>query len=217
MKGFEGKYCQLDERPCQPHRNKCKNNSTCFHLGRFYNCTCQSGFEGYHCEQNINDCVEGVCQNHGQCEDLINNYTCVCLSFYEGAHCEFKKQELVIKEKVSRSFSVFAVFFIIFTYGIFIFLDALRYVFRIEPEGLSEERQLIRKKRLMKKIMDDMNSKRKRKRYRKIICSNYRYKDPFIYKLEKTFRISYDLDLRFIDDDQPVELNRVYKYSNDSV
>lgn len=152
--------------------------------------------------------MNNKCQNGAPCEDLINEYRCNCLTFFYGDYCQFKMQELVLKEQVSRSFSVFAIFFIILTYGFFISLDALRFVFRIEPDGLLVERQLIRKKKLMKKIMEDMKSKRKRKRYRKIIYSNYKYRDPFIYKLEKTFRISYDLDLKFIDDEQTIELNK---------
>lgn len=44
--GFEGEYCERDERPCQPHKNKCINNSTCNQSGRLYNCTCPSGFDG---------------------------------------------------------------------------------------------------------------------------------------------------------------------------
>jgi hypothetical protein len=149
-----------------------------------------------------------ACQNGGQCEDLVNAYRCNCLSYFSGERCEIKDEELVLKENVSRSFSVFAIFFIIMTYAFFISLDALRFVFRIEPEGLSQERQLIRRKRLMKKIIEDMKSKNKRKRYRKLISSNYRTRDPFVVKFEKTFRISYDLDLKFIDEEQFIELNQ---------
>lgn len=201
QEGFEGLYCERDERPCQPHRNKCKHNSTCTHWGRSYNCTCLSGFEGYHCERNIDDCVEGVCQNGAQCIDLVNTFRCECLSFFYGEFCENKREDLVLKENVSRSFSVFAIIAIVLTYGFFITLDLLRFFFKIEPSGLLEERQLIRKKRLMKKIMDDMKSKRKRKKYRRIIYANYTTKDPFIAKFEKTFHISYDLDLPFIDEE----------------
>ena len=46
-----------------------------------------------------------------------------------------------------------------------------------------------------------MRNKKKRKRYRKYIVKNFKRKDAFIKKLEKTFQISYDLDLRYIDDE----------------
>ncbi|CAF0743039.1 unnamed protein product [Brachionus calyciflorus] len=209
QEGFEGIYCQRDERPCQPHRNKCKHNSTCVQSGRSYNCTCLSGFEGSHCEKNIDDCEEGVCKNGAQCQDLVNTFRCECLSYFYGNFCEFKREDLVLKENVSRSFSVFAIISIVLTYGFFITLDLLRFFFKIEPSGLLEERQLIRKKRLMKKIMEDMKSKRKRKKYHKIIYANFTGKDPFIAKFEKTFRISYDLDLPFIDEEPQKSSNLV--------
>lgn len=128
--------------------------------------------------------------------------------FY-GERCEFKNADLVIKENVSRSFSVLAIFTIIMTYAFFISLDAMRFVFKIEPEGLSDERQQIRRKKLIKKIMDDLRDKKKRKRYRKLIKTGYKYQDPFIYNLERTFHISYDLDLRYIDEDSVIDLNAV--------
>ena len=132
----------------------------------------------------------------------MSDYRCDCLTYFYGRFCENKKQELVIKENVSKSFSVVAISFIIFTFGFFVILDAMKYVFKIEPESLSQERQLIRKKRLMKKIMEDMKNKRKRKCYQKLIATNYKTRDTFITQLEKTFRISYDLDLKYIDEDQ---------------
>ncbi len=46
-----------------------------------------------------------------------------------------------------------------------------------------------------------MKSKRKRRRYRKIISTNYKNKDPFIGEWEKTFGISYEKDLKYIDVD----------------
>lgn len=83
----------------------------------------------------------------------------------------------------------------------FISLDLLRFVFKIEPDSLTQERTLRKKKKLMKKIMEDMKDKKKRKQYRKLIQSVYNQKDPFIAKLEKTFDIAYDLDLEWIDKD----------------
>ena len=85
-------------------------------------------------------------------------------------------------------------------------MDIVRFVFRIEPEGLKEERQMMRKKKLLKKIKDDMNSKQKRKKYQRLLNTNYKTRDPFVVKLEKTFRISYDLDLKFIDEEVYLEL-----------
>lgn len=199
--GYEGFFCQHDERPCLPHRNKCKNNSTCnqFYNSRYYNCTCPVGFKGAHCEINIDDCVKDACQNGAQCEDLVNNFRCICTSYFSGEFCEIKNAELEMKENVSRSFSVLAILFIILTYAFFISLDVLRFVFKIEPESLSRERTIRKKKKLMKKIMEDMKDKKKRRQYRKLIEAVYNQRDPFITKLEKTFQITYDIDLDWID------------------
>jgi hypothetical protein len=115
---------------------------------------------------------------------------------------------LVLKENVSRSFSIFAILCIIMTYVFFISLDAMRLVLKIEPEGLSEERQLIRRKKLIKKIMADLKDKKKRRRYRKLIKQGKLAglaDDPFIVKLEKTFHISYHADLRYIDEESILE------------
>ena len=159
-----------------------------------------------HCEYNIDDCPLDACKNGGQCEDLINSFKCICLSFFSGEYCEIKNEELVLKENVSRSFSVIAILTLILTFSFFITMDVVRFVFRIEPEGLKEQRQMMRKKKLLKKIKDDMNSKHKRKRYHRLLTSNYKTRDPFVVKLEKTFRISYDLDLKFIDEEVYLEL-----------
>ena len=150
--GFNGTYCEQDERPCLPNKNRCRNNATCTQYGWKYNCTCESGYTGFHCEINIDDCENVTCLNGGQCKDLVNAYECECITYFNGQHCEHKNAELVIKERVSRSFSVLAVTVIILTYGFFISLDTLRYVFHIEPESLVKERQLIKKDKAIKKI-----------------------------------------------------------------
>merc|ERR1712152_13277 len=61
-----------------------------------YTCDCVAGFEGTHCETNIDNCV-GVtsCQNGGTCVDGINNYTCNCAEGFTGAFCENSNSALV--------------------------------------------------------------------------------------------------------------------------
>ncbi len=85
----------------------------------------------------------------------------------------------------------------------------MKFIFKIEPESLAQERTLRKKKKLMRKILEDMKDKKKRKQYRKLIQSAYHVKDPFITKLEKTFHISYDLDLEYIDQEQANSLDKV--------
>jgi hypothetical protein len=101
-------------------------------------------------------------------------------------------------------------------------LDASKYVFHIEPDSLVQERELIKKKKLAKKIIKDLKSGGKLKKFlRQLIkdmMSNINKRDPFIVKLENTFRFCYDVDLRYIDEESDVSRNpsSVSSKSNDS-
>ena len=69
----------------------CENNGTCIDGINNYHCDCaNTGFEGDHCESNINECaINGnPCQNNGTCIDLINKYECNCYPGYDGINCE---------------------------------------------------------------------------------------------------------------------------------
>ena len=56
-------------------------------LGSF-KCNCINGFEGIHCEHNVNDCESNPCMNEATCIDLINSYQCVCQKGFKGNHCQ---------------------------------------------------------------------------------------------------------------------------------
>ena len=47
-------------------------------------CICADGFEGEHCEINVDDCEDNDCENNSTCVDGINNYTCLCPPEYTG-------------------------------------------------------------------------------------------------------------------------------------
>lgn len=49
-----------------------------------YKCECAAGYEGPHCETNVDDCAENPCQNGGECYDEVDGYSCQCLEGYEG-------------------------------------------------------------------------------------------------------------------------------------
>lgn len=51
-------------------------------------CICNDGYEGDHCENNINECAEIICQNGGNGIDGINSYNCNCVAGYDGDLCE---------------------------------------------------------------------------------------------------------------------------------
>ncbi|KAL4613242.1 EGF-like repeat and discoidin I-like domain-containing protein 3 isoform X2 [Arapaima gigas] len=95
--GFTGDTCNATERgPCNP--NPCKNDGTCEVISHSrrgdvfneYVCKCLPGFEGIHCQNNVNDCVGQPCKNGGTCRDLDGDYTCKCPSPYVGKHCQLR-------------------------------------------------------------------------------------------------------------------------------
>ncbi|XP_041473348.1 scavenger receptor cysteine-rich domain superfamily protein-like [Lytechinus variegatus] len=53
-----------------------------------YSCSCASGFEGIHCETNINECSSNPCQHGGTCSDGVNLYSCACPLPYYGTSCQ---------------------------------------------------------------------------------------------------------------------------------
>ncbi|XP_076842717.1 EGF-like repeat and discoidin I-like domain-containing protein 3 isoform X1 [Brachyhypopomus gauderio] len=77
-------------RPCFP--NPCHNGGVCEPVDTFarYLCKCAPGFDGVHCQHNVNECEETPCRNGGICTDLIANYSCVCPADSMGRKCQYK-------------------------------------------------------------------------------------------------------------------------------
>jgi hypothetical protein len=57
-----------------------------------YACDCAAGWEGSHCEVDIDDCatqVGHICKHGGICRDTgVNSFLCMCPSIWEGQTCE---------------------------------------------------------------------------------------------------------------------------------
>ena len=49
-----------------------------------YVCHCEPGYEGIHCEHDVDECLSHPCHNGATCKDLINEWHCVCHSGFEG-------------------------------------------------------------------------------------------------------------------------------------
>ncbi|XP_061780924.2 lactadherin-like isoform X3 [Nerophis lumbriciformis] len=95
--GFTGETCnEMETGPCKP--NPCKNDGVCSATGHSrrgdvfseYVCKCQPGFEGVHCQNNINDCARQPCQNGGTCRDLEGDFKCQCPSPFVGKNCQLR-------------------------------------------------------------------------------------------------------------------------------
>ena len=68
------------------------HQGSCIRHGNKYDCICIKGFEGPHCETNINDCEPNPCR-HGACIDQVNDYSCDCDDGYEGKNCDVEIDE----------------------------------------------------------------------------------------------------------------------------
>ncbi|XP_069551498.1 milk fat globule EGF and factor V/VIII domain containing b isoform X3 [Brachyistius frenatus] len=95
--GFSGETCNETETgPCNP--NPCKHDAICQVTGQSrrgdvfseYVCKCQPGFDGVHCQNNVNDCAGQPCENSGICRDLDGDFKCHCPSPYVGKHCQMR-------------------------------------------------------------------------------------------------------------------------------
>lgn len=62
-----GKSCNSSGFICDLLK-PCKNNGKCLNWtknSRGYNCSCDEGYSGEHCEKNDRPCKEGICWNNG--------------------------------------------------------------------------------------------------------------------------------------------------------
>uniref|UniRef100_A0A8C8RW32 EGF like repeats and discoidin domains 3 n=1 Tax=Pelusios castaneus TaxID=367368 RepID=A0A8C8RW32_9SAUR len=96
--GFTDPNCSsvVEVGPCLP--NPCHNGGTCeiseaYRGDTFigYVCKCPVGFNGIHCQHNVNECEAEPCKNGGICTDLVANYSCECPGEFMGRNCQYSK------------------------------------------------------------------------------------------------------------------------------
>jgi len=64
---------------------QCLNNGTCQDVWNAHVCHCAPGFNGTHCEEDIDECAAGnQCENGATCVDGIASYSCVCPAGFSG-------------------------------------------------------------------------------------------------------------------------------------
>lgn len=68
----------------------CQNKAKCVSLPeRDYQCLCQPGYHGKHCEFMIDACYGNPCRNNATCTVLEEGrFSCQCAPGYTGARCE---------------------------------------------------------------------------------------------------------------------------------
>ncbi|KAM7388055.1 hypothetical protein PAMP_024256 [Pampus punctatissimus] len=76
---------------CSP--NPCQNQALCRIRGDGYSCFCVPGFQGAHCQIDVNECVSQPCRNGATCMDRVGTYSCLCPPGFTGAICEVQIDE----------------------------------------------------------------------------------------------------------------------------
>ncbi|XP_019627812.1 PREDICTED: neurogenic locus notch homolog protein 1-like [Branchiostoma belcheri] len=62
-------------------------HGTCTGGDQGYICTCESGWTGRNCDQDIDECSSSPCA-HGTCTDGVASYTCSCENGWTGNNCD---------------------------------------------------------------------------------------------------------------------------------
>ena len=99
-----GKTCNESLKLCQ-ELEPCLNSGTCIDVNETYECVCQKGFHGRHCDviydcdyENCTSeipkiipdpCDNYTCLNNAQCvSDRFGQPTCTCISGFRGNNCD---------------------------------------------------------------------------------------------------------------------------------
>ncbi|XP_062978534.1 neurogenic locus notch homolog protein 4 [Elgaria multicarinata webbii] len=94
LPGWTGLFCHLHDaclsNPCHPDAH-C---DTDFRTGHAV-CTCQQGYAGPTCYEDINECQMGAdpCEHGGSCHNTPGSFTCRCPEGYVGSRCETNLNE----------------------------------------------------------------------------------------------------------------------------
>ena len=116
-----------------------------------FSCLCAEGWEGDHCETQIDYCTNVICQNNGVCRSSLLNFTCECLGdSYSGRYCEITATDVKIREVAVKSVAYVAILSLLFAGSFIILMDILTYGFGIDPVKI-ERKKTLRRKQLKKR------------------------------------------------------------------
>ncbi|CAH3111620.1 unnamed protein product [Porites lobata] len=87
-------YIYVAKNACE--NKPCKNKATCQtgFTGKDYRCLCTMGFDGDHCENDIDECAKNTrgdtCDANAYCNNTKGGYNCTCHPGYygDGKNCE---------------------------------------------------------------------------------------------------------------------------------
>ncbi len=115
-----------------------------------FNCTCQDGWQGDHCQTMINYCPNESCQNNAVCRPLLMNFSCECLGdSYSGRYCEITAPKIIIYKMLSKSFAYIAIIAMVSVATFVVIMDILKYCCGIDPTH--EELKRYRREKQAKK------------------------------------------------------------------
>ncbi|XP_012709063.2 protein crumbs homolog 1 isoform X1 [Fundulus heteroclitus] len=77
--------------PCFP--NPCQNQAICRVRGDGYSCFCVPGFQGAHCQIDVNECASQPCRNGATCVDRVGQFYCLCPAGFTGTTCEIQTDQ----------------------------------------------------------------------------------------------------------------------------
>ena len=105
--GYIGVHCNESTcvETCEPqeacvsndqNQKVCKSgceDSPCVHgnctekRGGDFECTCEPGYDGRLCDNEIDECKLELCENNATCVDKVADFECICAPGYNGTYC----------------------------------------------------------------------------------------------------------------------------------
>nr|XP_034315969.1 EGF-like repeat and discoidin I-like domain-containing protein 3 [Crassostrea gigas] len=93
--------CEINTDECQ--NDTCLNGATCTNIPGSFNCTCDAGWTGIICNEDINECLDNPCHNGGTCSNNAGSFTCTCADGFTGALCNEVLPNIALGKPAAQS------------------------------------------------------------------------------------------------------------------